>query len=328
MAEPGLSELVVHTTRKFMKKFKDNIGNHNAVLKSMQLNGGLDKEDGGRTISCPIYYAENGNFVRFSDAQPIPIGFNTTMSAYEYEWKQWGGSIGITGRDELINSGKEARFKLLKGRLEVLKMTLKNELNADLLSDGTADSGLQIGGAALGIPTDPTSGSIGGIDRSVAANAFARSYKFQTGVDGTGAGSAVNIAEYLTTCLTNTTRGEDRPKIVLHGKSFWGYLSKAARALQRFVEATDPKLGFNNIIYEGVPQVLANGLNFGSQTQLGDTTSLGINTEHTKLVMHRDCDMMALPEMQSFNQYAKVQLVLSMGNMVYGLPAGNFRLFD
>ena len=305
----------------------DDVSNHNPIfVKGNQFDAIDDSETGGRTLVEEIAYAENSTFIRFANNQTLNTGFNTTMTAFEYDWKQWGICIGITGRDELMNSGPEGYIKLLKSRFTIAENTLKNKLYADFLSDGTADGGLQIGGLALGITATPSSGSLGGITRS--AGSFAQNYYFGGVTNGTGAKNTSNIKGYLTTCIINTTRMEDRPKLLLQGKTDYATLMGALQANQFITDPVLAKAGYENIVYQGIPAVLGAGVNLGGETLISDTATYGLNFSGFKLRMHKDCNMTPLPEIQSFNQYAKIQLIVSMGNVTWSAPFLNFLLND
>lgn len=334
MAEPGLSEIITTTQRRRQKMLRDNITNNNAILKSMKKYGGLKTIDGGYTILEEVLYAENDNYFRYAGGQIFPTAYNTTMTSFEYDWKQFGISIVINGREERMNSGVERAINLMMGRIEAAEFTLENNYNSDLLSNGTADGGKQIGGLALGISKTPTVGSLGGIDRSTTAGAFARNFKFDTINDTTGGApggaitSSSNIKTYYNYCINSTTRGTDRVKLLLAGQTHYQALQGAMQAIQIVTDTKTAEAGYQNLIYEGIPVVMGGGVDFGGQSLVQTDLTYGINTRYTKVQVHKDADMEPLPETQSLNQDAKVKLMVWMGNMTFSAPRLNFVMFD
>ena len=100
-------------------------------------------------------------------------------------------AVTISGLEQLQNSGKEAIIDLLDARIGNAERTLKNNISIDCYSDGTADSGKQIGGLQSLVADLPTSGTVGGIDR--ATWTFWRNQFYRGVTDGGAAVSASNI---------------------------------------------------------------------------------------------------------------------------------------
>lgn len=335
MAEPGLSERVVASLQRRRGILTDNIENHNPVARGMKEHDSFEMESGGRTLVDEVSYAENATVGHYYGGQLINTAYNPTMTAFEVEWKQFAGSVTINGREERENSGPDAMIKLFKGRIKNLEASLMNFFNADLISDGTADGGLQIGGLKYWVPTSEATGIKGGIDVSTTAGAFARNFAFDTVNDTTGgapggsATTAATIRPYLNWCINSTTRDSDSVDILLQGQAHFEMLQNAMQALQRITSETQKaKSGYRELVYEGIPVWMCGGITFGSQTQLATDRTYGLNLKHTKMRIHKDAYMEPLPEVRSINQDAKVGISIFMGNMTSKFPRGNFVMFD
>lgn len=330
VAEPGLSELITTTLRLRSKVLKDNISNHNALLFKMDEMGAIVEESGGRTIVEELEFQENGTFQRYSGAEILNISTNPVATAAEFEWKQFAASVVINGREKRQNSGPEGLIKLLGMRVDAAEKTLKNNLNADMFSDGTATSGKQIGGLKLLIAKTPTSGTVGGIDRSTSGGTFYRNYKFNTASDTPALGTvdASNVKAYFDTVLNNTQRNSDGPKVIISGITHFGAVQQACQAIQRITDPKMAKLGFRNIEFCELPVVLGKSINFGGETLIADDLSYFIDTEHVKLIVHKDAYFEPLSMVQSINQDAEVQIMVFMGNMTLSMAATNAVLYD
>lgn len=335
MAEPGLTEIATTTLKNRRGVLVNNIENNNPVSRSMKEMETFEMEDGGRTLVEEVDYAENGTFTRYNGAQRISLAYNPTKTAFEVDWKQFAGSVVITGREKRMNAGTLGKIKLLKGRIVSLEHTLENNFNADLISDGTADNGLQMGGLNYWISTTPTSGTVGGIDRSVSANSWARNFKFDTvndfsgGAPGGSVTDASNIKARLNYAINSTTRFQDSVKVLLAGQQMFEYAQAAMQSIQRITSDTKKgKAGFREIEYEGIPMIMCGGINFGGQTQIATDRIYGVNTRYTKVRIHQDAYMEALPQVQSIDQDAEAKIVVFMGNMTCSFPKGNFVMFD
>jgi hypothetical protein len=334
-AEPGATEYVTTTLRRRRKILTNNIENNNPVSRGMKEYDSFEMEPDGRTLFDEVSYQENATVAHYTGGAPIATAYNPTMTAFEVDWKQFAGSVQINGREQRINAGSLGTIKLLANRVKNLEFSLENFFNADLISDGTGDNGQQIGGLKYWVSSTPTSGTVGGIDRSTTGGTFARNFKFNTVSDTTGgapggvATTAATIKPYLNWCINSTTRSSDSVNLLLMGQSHFEFLQNAMQAIQRITDATQKaKAGFRMIDYEGIPTAMCGGINFGGETQLATDRTYGLNLRHTRMRIHKDAYMEPLPEVQSINQDAKVQIVVFMGNMTSKFPAGNFVMFD
>lgn len=336
MAEPGLSEYVTMMQRRRQGVLRDNISNNNPLYASMEEYDGIEFEPGGRSILEEVFFAENGTYTRYYGGQQLSTAVNPVATSAEFDWKQTAIAVVINGREERMNSGKEAMIKLLSSRVKAAEYTLENNYQADMLSDGTSDSGLQIGGLKLLVSKTPTSGTVGGLDRSSSAAAFYRNVKFDTVNDSTApapggvATSAATIRPYLDYCINQTTRNQDRVKILYQGQTHYQYLETALQAMQRVVSESSKtvKAGYEQLIYKGIPVFMGGGVNFGGQTQIATDLTYGLNTRFLKMRVHKDANFEPLPEVHSINQDAKVKLMIWMGNMTCSAPKLQFVMFD
>lgn len=328
--EPGLSEIVTTTARLRSRKLKDNIKNNNAVLVAMDKYGGLVEEGGGRTIIEELFFDQNQTAAWYFGGDPFSTAFNPTMTAAEYDWKQLGGAVFITGRDQRMNSGPEAEIKLVASRFTALEITLENQLNTGVLSNGTGFGGKQLTGLSSLVSKTPTSGIVGGIDRGAPANAFWRNYKLQPAVDIAGAAvtGPANIKGYFTRTIINLTRGVDKPTLILSGAGHYESLMTAMQAQQWITDPTLAKAGFENIVYQGIPVVLGGGVSFDGSTLVQSDLSYFLNTKYLKLVAHRDANFDMLEDVQSINQDAMVTLCVWMGALTLSNAKLQGVLFD
>lgn len=328
MAEPGLSEIITTTARLRQRELRDNVTNNNAVLLSMEENDGISEEDGGRTLIEEMAYAENGTYIRYDGGTVIPTSYNTTMTSAEFDWKQAAVAVVINGREQRMNSGKEQMIKLLTGRFKIAEDTMSNNINADSLSNGSSSN--QIGGLALIIAKTNTN-TVGGIDRNTAGGAFYKNLSFQpsaTAALGSTATSASNIKQCYTYGVVNTTRGVDRVKLLLAGATHYQMFTSAMQGIQRVTDERKANAGFTTLEFQGIPVVLGGGVSFGGETLVQDDLTYGLNTKYIKLRVHKDCNMEPLPEVQSINQDAKVQIIAWMGNMTSSAPKLCFVMYD
>ncbi|MGH6892227.1 MAG: phage major capsid protein, partial [Dongiaceae bacterium] len=166
MPTVNLGELVTTTLRNRSKKLADNVSLNNALLFRLKERGKQRPFDGGRTIVEELEYAENSTFMWYSGYETLNISPSTVFDAAEFQIKQASVAVSISGLEELQNAGKERVIPLLEKRIQNAEKTFMNQMAAGVYSDGTAAGGKQIGGLNLLVSSDPTTGTVGGIDRA------------------------------------------------------------------------------------------------------------------------------------------------------------------
>jgi len=328
-AEPGLSEIVTTTIENRTGKIQDNVTNHNALSVVLKDHDMIEKNVSGRSLLEEMSFDDNGTFTRYSGAQTLNISYNPVATAAEFVPKQFAVAVVLNGREKRMNDGMEGKIKLAKMRMTVAEDTLQNFFNADCYSDGTADSGLQIGGLRLLISKTPTSGTIGGIDRSVAANAFYRNFKFDTVNDWAGGVvSAATVKTLFGRVIDNTQQNANGPKVILSGRTHYGAVRDAAQAVQMITDPKLAKLGFENLFFCGRTVILGSSINFGGQTLIADDLSYFIDPKSIALKTYRGAYFERLDQIQSINQDAEAQLIIFMGNLTLNRARTNGVLFD
>lgn len=323
------SEILASTLEKRTGKVQDNVTNHNILAQQMKEHDMIETGVSGRSLYEELNFAENGSFTRYTAAQTLPLTNNQVLTVAEFEPKQFAVAVVIHGKEKRQNSGKEGIIKLLKNRIKVADATLENNFNADMFSDGTADGGLQIGGLRLLIAKAPTSGTVGGIDRAVATNAFWRNYKFDTAADWAGGAlNGSNVEELYGRVMDNTQQGSNGAKFVVAGKTHYGFVRAAAQAKQMITDSKLAKFGFRNIVFCEMPVVLGSSINFGGQTLIPDDLSYFIDPKGIALKVYTGAYMEPLKQIQSITQDAEAQLIIFMGNMTMNRAKTQAVLFD
>lgn len=331
MASPGLSEIITTTLRNRRETFANGVENNNPVSRSMKKEGTFEMEEGGRTLVDPILFDENGTFTRYQGGSPLNLSYNDTATAFEVDWKQFAAALTITGREARMNAGEYSLKKLLKTRQQVLEYTLENNFNADIISDGTADGGLQMGGIKYWITDSPTSGTKGGID--VSTGAVFQNLKYNSASDtfagSTGATSSSNVKARYNYVINKLTRGSDVPKLALAGQTHFEALQAANDNLVQLIkESETARTGFTQLYHMGVPIYMCGGVNVGGQTQIAADRTYFVNTKFTKVRIHKDAYFEPLDDLQSIYQDSRAQIVVFMGNVTCSAPFLNGVLYD
>ena len=309
MASPNLSEIVTTTLRNRSGTIADNVSENTALLSRLKSRGNVRTFSGGRTIIEEMDYAENSTYKRYSGYETLDISPSDVLTAAEFDIKQASVAISISGLEMLQNSGKEQKIDLLYARMRNAERTMKNNLSADCYSDGTADSGKQIGGLQSLIADDPTTGTVGGINRATYPFFQNKLYDFSA---ESVTSSATTIQAAMNALWLRCTRNSDSPDLIIFDDVYFTYYWSSLQANQRFTNEKMAEAGFHNLKFQQADVVFDGGLGGDAPSSHG----YFLNTDYIHFRPHKDRNMVPInPDRYSTNQDAMVKLLGWAGNM-------------
>jgi hypothetical protein len=310
MPSPNLGEIVTTTLRNRSGEIQDNVTNNNALLSRMKTRGRIKPVSGGRTIVEEMDYSENATFQWYSGYDELNVAPSDVITAAEFNFAQAAVAVSMSGLEELQNSGSDAIIDLLEARIENAMRTMANRMSASMYSDGTGFGGREVGGLQLLIADNPTTGTVGGINR---ANwVFYRNQRFSGTTDGGAAVSATNIQSYMNHLWLRTVRGADKPDLILADNNYFNFYWSSLQAIQRITSAGEGQAGFSSLKYMSADVVFDGGIGGGCPAN----RMYFINTDYLKFRPHRDRNMVPIGgERMSVNQDAMVKLIGFAGNM-------------
>ncbi len=310
MPSPNLNEIVTTTLRNRTGKLADNMTKNNALLSRMKRRGSIDPVDGGRTIVQELEYAENSTYQRYAGYEVLNIQPSDVFTAAEYDWKQASVAVTISGLEgDVQNVGENAIIKLLSSRIKNSEKTMMNNLSIDMYSNGTADSGKQIGGLQLLVADTPTSGTVGGIDAALWT--FWRNQAYSGLTDGGAAVSSTTITGYMDEMYLRTSRGNDHADLILADNAYFKAYWQSLQAIQRITNNELGEAGFMNLKFMNSDVVFDGGQGGGCPAN----HMYFLNTDYLKFRPSSNRNMVPLENVQSINQDATVQLIVWAGNM-------------
>jgi hypothetical protein len=296
--------MVTTTLRHRSGELADNVSDSNALLSRLSSKGKVRTVSGGRVIVEELEYAENSTFKYYSGYETLDISPSDVFSAAEYNWKQAAVVVSASGLEvEVQNSGKEAVIDLLEKRIQNAFRTMKNQISTGIYSDGTGSGSKQITGLQALIADDPTTGTVGGIDRSTWT--FWRNQKYSNATM-----SSSVIQGYMQNLWISCCRGADKPDLITADSYMYEYFWDALQAIQRITTADGTgqqgwsMLKFLNadVIYDGDSGHPAYTMYF-------------INSDYLYWRPHVNRNFVPLEQRDSVNQDAMVVPIVFAGNL-------------
>jgi len=310
MAEPTVNQLVTTTLQHYHRTIYDNVTNHNALLALLKMGDRIRVIGGGRTVVCPLAYAEE-DFKWYSGLDVLPRALKETISEAEYAPAMAAASVTLSGEELAKNRGREAILNLLEGKIANAERTMENNVQKGLYSDGSVAKQL-IGLRSL-VANTPTTGIVGGINSATWAfwqNQVANIVI--AGADPAVDHKAVKVA--LNAMWLKLVRGTDKPDLILADDDVYSAYEYGLQDLQRYASATLGQMGFTTLKYKTAELV------FDSDASGHPGGAYMLNTSYMKFEVYRGRNFEPLnlpdstPDMDGITRHIGFMGALTLAN--------------
>lgn len=309
------------------KGYADLVSNSNAILSLMKQKGQF-KTFSGPTIRERLLYNESGTYTRYSGYQFLNPQPAELFNDAEFTPKLAAVSVTLSGEDILKNSGSNQLKDIMEEHIMAAETELVDRFVEDLHSDGTAAN--QIGGLQLAIPTTPSSGTYGGIDRS--ANAIWRTgaYDAHSAFAGITQVNSTTVKSIFDQVMINHSRGTKGPNLIVSDKNHYLAYTASVTPIQRINDDNGVgALGFTSLKYYGNGKSVDVVLEGGIGSAMPADTTYFIDTSALRFRYHPDRNFVKFGGKQSpINQDALVQHIGFFGNLTLNNPLHTAKLFD
>jgi len=270
------------TTWQTMKtKAVDNIFKATPFWYWLYSAGRIQRETGGRWIGETLMYAKNTTVKSLARGGKVDITNTDPMTVAKFDWKLVAGSVIRLHGDDTENTDKHAIMSLAQGKLKNLELSLIDALEVMAFGDGTGNGGLDLTGLALLVSSTPTVGTVGGIDRSLAANAWFRNFqrtKDDTGLPTGDTSFAFNTRKVYNSCSV----GNDHPTLGLTDQNQYELYEAGLTPMLRVYDGRMGDQGFEALKYKGM------ALTFSPSSPAGELRLL--NERYIRLVINSHAD--------------------------------------
>lgn len=309
----SIPDSVLSTTlMNYRKQLADNIFDSIPFYYWMGKKGRKLLLSGGESIVVPLLYATNSTVGSYSGYEVIDTTPQEGITSAKYAWKQIAGTVAISGKEEMQNSGENAIINLLEAKITQLEKSMADYLSQQLFStngdSSAAPSGLQ---NIVAITASSTVGGIGSGTYSWWANQQRDSFA----TDGTYV-TAANLRKGMSATYNACSQGNDQPDLVLCSQTAFEWYEEVLTPLKRFTDSRTADAGFQNLLYKSsVAMWDRDFVNNLGGTSL-DEGMYFLNSKNLQLVVHSKRDLITTPFIKPENQDAKVAQILWMGELV------------
>lgn len=322
----GLTEIQATSYEYREKKPSDAVTDNSPLLYSLKKKGGVSVINGGREIWEDILYAQNSYVQRIDANEEITLGYNQTITGFQYTPKIIVVPVVINALERAQNQGEGEFLDLLKQRNDVAEASLMNNMEVDLQGDGLGFGGKAFAGIQSYIVTSTATGSYGGLAR--ASYSSIRNSAVNAPSTFTGSTDSSNIESRLR-YSKNLVLRNGGPELCLAGQTYYNAACDAMSAKVRYTQNKDMvEAGFENVVIEGMTMVLAQGKNFSGGTRIANDRCYGIRLENYKLRMYKNYNFQPVPQRVSVNQLVDVAITVGIGQFTCNGAGLSFVMYD
>lgn len=311
MASPNStwSELLTMSLYDRRGELADNLTNSVALFMRLKKKGNIGTVDGGVAILEELEYASNTNIMWYDGYEQLAISPSEFASAAQYEWKQLAEAITISGREMMINTGKNRIINHLRAKVSNAEKTMINTLGAGVYADGTGTLSKEMGGLQLLVADTPTN-TVGGISGNTYS--WWKNISYDLSSVGSTA-SSTNIQTHMNNLYVQLKRNNEGPDLIVADANYYTRFLGSLQTIQRLTgDASMAEAGFETLKYMGMDVVLDGGRGGSCPAN----RMYFLNTDYIKYRPHADRNMVPLePDRHSTNQDALVRFLAWMGNM-------------
>lgn len=289
--------LLSTTLANYRDKLTDNVFTARPLTFWLSDKGRIRTETGGTKIVEQLIYGQNSTVASYSGYETLSLTPQEGISAAEYDWKQYGASIAISGIEEAKNNGEHAIINLLESKIMQAEESMREGFNQMFYGDGTGNSGKNWNGLGNIVESGNT---LGGIDSSAVGNEFWRSYEENTA----GALTLLQMA----TAYNSVSVGNDHPDVILTTQTLFEKYESLLQPQLRYTDTKTADAGFQNLLFKSAP------IMYDVHAPAG--TMFFLNSKYLKLVGHSDKWFAQTDFVRPENQDARFALIMCYGNLV------------
>lgn len=306
MSNPNWGEIVTTTLAHRRKNISDAISRNNVFISELRRKGRVKTAGGGRTITQPIMMGvENSNFQWYQGRESLNVVGQEILTAAEFPWKQYACGVSISGLEMLINDGEEQVIDMMMQRTKHAEKTIANQMHRSAHGNGTGFGGKEYGGMGL-LVSNTAGATVAGINSSTFT--WWDNQRLATG----GVPSALTIAGFMLQLMLRTSRGTDKPNLIISDNDWYTAYWSSLVNNQRFMNKTLADGGFTNVMFNEVPVVAD-----GGQGGFAPAGMKFLNMDTIELCMHKKRNNVVLSgPRRELTEDSDTVIIAGMGNFV------------
>lgn len=294
-----IGQLASFTQNYIVPKAVENVFNSNPLLYRLREKG--IKYTGGLEYRIPLAHTATTSAGAFEGYDLLPTAANDQFTSAVINLRQHHGHVTISGREELLNSGKEAILDLMEMKRQMCEMTIEENLGTAL--QGSNTSGKDLDGLASVLVA---SGTYAGVAATDMATWVAKVPSLAVA----GTLTKLEIQKLIGQC----TIGADKPTVLVTRQSVFDKIWALWEGQQRFEDGAMADAGFQSMRINGIPLLVDSHVT-GTDGTNQDNWLEALNERYLFLLTHKDCNFKVVPIPPQKDQDVKMVRILWAGNL-------------
>lgn len=324
MAVP-VDTLATTTLQLIRKRLADNIFKANPLTAWLLMRGRVQIANGGKRIDEPLIYANNSTIQAYKGYDRLNVFPTEELTTASYNWRQFAGSISLSGLEDLENDGESQVFDILKAKIKICEMSMRQWLDEKLLANTNSKDTVR---DFLGLDelvedvAGGSQGTLGGINRIV--ETWWRNKFIDFGGTPLGASTTL-LTKFMGQAYIEVTKGLTQPDLILTDQILFQRYEDDNRGFLRLMDTRLMDVGFQNFKFKNAILMWDENIQSGTQITGGagtpHTSAAGndhlmyfLNSEFLGVTLHPRRNFVMTPFVTPADQDAKVAQILTAGN--------------
>lgn len=241
-------QLLTDSVAKRSRKIQDIIFKATPLTRILRDSGRVQtKAAGGPELRVPIEF-DRLKSQWFTGYDFIEITPKELRNSAVFPWARIVSMFSLNGTELLYNRGEEEIIDTLAATMSNAERSLKEDWEAALISDGTANGGRQMIGLGGAVPIVTNTGTYGGINRANVPNWRTTYYDVPAGdVSGFTTWDVTTARPILARAALNRSRGAQYPSLAIADSLAYEPILSSLVAHQRITSERSARLGFESI---------------------------------------------------------------------------------
>jgi hypothetical protein len=303
------NDLLSTTLRIIRPNFVDELYKKTPILDWARKAGGIDFEDGGTKVSCPLSLIEHSNITEYPTGfEPTNTAVRTIMRNADYEWDDFSAPIVITKKEELENNSERGVVKILEARTKNVFGLLRRETNKQLIAgnstvllnlntlNGVASTNGFIEQALPGAQTN----TVGGVSKTTYQNTRGWQNQYQDAANAASTNLLPAMNQMWIAANNVAPMGEI--KLILSSIAAMSNYKRLLQAQERYIDEKVLDAGRMALAFAGAMIEQDSDMAVNGGVGVSEWSQLWINFDALKIVIHSGAD------------YSTSDFIFSQGN--------------
>jgi hypothetical protein len=248
VSDRNYRQLLTDSVAKRSRKIQDIVFKSTPLTRILKDSGRVQtKAAGGPELRIPIEF-DRLDTTWFTGYDILPITPKELRNSAMFPWSRIVSMFSLNGTELMYNRGEEEIIDTLAATMSNAEKAIREDWEAALIADGTANGGRQMIGLGGAVPIVTNSGTYGGINRANVPNWRTTYYDVPNGdVSGFTNWDVTTALPIIRQVALARSRGSQYPSLAIADALSFEPIIASMVAHQRIVTPRSGQMGFESL---------------------------------------------------------------------------------